>query len=123
MSVLTKLADREKWRKMKKLNGKVLQKKLTQKGNVKLVVMTGKGEQALYILKRNKNLFEITNSIEKGEAISVAVRRYLGKYYCTKVDIAQKESSETLQKSFGILKCRWNASAQQIKDEARKEFY
>ena|SRR3989338_2230147 len=87
IKTINKLITQEKWRKMPKASGKVLSKELTKKGNIRLII-GGKKQRTIYILKKNTNLFTTAQTIQVGNEISVVLRRYLGKMYCTK--IAQK---------------------------------
>ncbi len=84
MSVLNKLAQQEKWRKMKKKSGKVKSITKTKSKNIRI---TFDDKSRVYVLKRNKNLFETAEKLKKNDEISVALRTYLGKSYCTKITI------------------------------------
>ncbi len=71
---------------MPKKQGKVVSSTATKTGNLRVVLQTTKNpEFTFYVLKRNSNLYAIAQMLEKSEAIRVFLRRYLGKYYCTKI--------------------------------------
>ena len=82
MSVLNKMANAEKWRKMPKKKGVVNSVTQTKTGNIRI---TFDDNAKVYVLKRNKNLFELAETIKKGDVLSVATRIYLGKRYCTRI--------------------------------------
>ena len=82
MGVLNKLAGQEKWRKMRKKEGKIESITKTKSGNIRI---TFDDKTRVYILKKNKNLFESAEKLKKDDTISVALRTYLGKSYCTKL--------------------------------------
>ena len=82
MGVLNKLAAQEKWRKMRKKVGKVKSVTKTKSNNIRI---TFDDSTKVYVLKKNSNLFEIAQKLKKNNTISVAVRTYLGKMYCTKI--------------------------------------
>lgn len=86
MKSLNKLASAEKWRKMPKKKGKVKNVTLTKTGNIRI---TFDDNSKVYVLKKNKNLFETAQTLKKGDVISVTVRVYLGKRYCTKISLPQ----------------------------------
>ena len=85
MKTLNKLVKQERWRKIPKAKGKVIEKGLTKSGNIKLVIKSGKKDIVFYVLKKNKNIFETASQINVGENISVAMRTHLGKHYCVKL--------------------------------------
>ncbi len=87
IGVLKKMVVREKWRKMPKRKGVVVEKLLTKSGNIKLVL---RDNDVVYVLKRNKNLFEEAGKLREGDFVSVMLRTHLGKQYCTKIS-RQKE--------------------------------
>ena len=82
MQSLNKLATSEKWRKMPKKSGKIKSVTSTKTGNLRV---TFDDDSAVYVLQKNKNLFETAKELKSGDTISVAVRVYLGKRYCTKI--------------------------------------
>jgi len=84
MGVLNKLAGQEKWRKMRKKAGKIKSVTKTKSGNIRIMF---EDKIRVYVLKRNNNLFEIAGKLKKNDNISVALRTYLGKSYCTRVTI------------------------------------
>lgn len=84
MHVLNKLAKAERWRKMKKRTGKIKSITKTKSDNIRI---TFDDKTRVYVLKKNKNLFESAEKLKKNETISVALRTYLGKSYCTKLSI------------------------------------
>lgn len=85
MHVLDKLATAEKWSRMPQKKGIVLKKELTKSGNMKVVLETKKGEESVYVLKRNKNLYATAQLLTVGDTAGVSLRRYLGKMYCTRL--------------------------------------
>lgn len=93
MHVLDKLATAEKWRKMPRKKGTLLKKEITKSGNVKLVLKTKKGEESVYVLKRNKNLYATAQELAAGDNVGVSLRRYLGKMYCTKLARSEEKMS------------------------------
>ena len=88
MHTLNKLAAADKWRKMPKKKGFVLKVDFTKTGNLRI---TFDDNSKVYVLKKNKNLFETAQTLKKGDDISIAARRYLGKLYCTKIVKAYKK--------------------------------
>jgi len=86
MQVLNKMAKSEKWRKMAKKKGTVESITLTKTGNTRI---TFDDNAKVYVLKKNKNLFETAQSLKSGNTISIAARTYLGKRYCTKITVIQ----------------------------------
>lgn len=90
LSVLNKMVMQERWRRMAKVQGVLMKRSKTKSGNIKLL-LRGKTEKVLYILQRNGNLFKAAQGLEKGDVISAAARRYLGKYYCTRLGKVQQE--------------------------------
>ena len=82
MQSLNKLAAADKWRKMPKKKGTVKSVTLTKTGNIRVMF---EDNSKVYVLKKNKNLFETAQSLKKGDTISIATRRYLGKMYCTRI--------------------------------------
>lgn len=86
MGVLKKMLVREKWRKMLKMQGEIIEKSHTKSGNIKLVLK----DDSVYVLKRNKNLFEEASKVWEGDRVSLVLRQHLRKYYCTKIT-RQKE--------------------------------
>jgi|SRR3989338_10383966 len=89
MKTLNKLVKQERWRKLKKLKGKVTEISKTKSGNLKLII----NETSVYVLKRNKNLYATAETIKQNEMISVALRTHLGKYYVLKIT---KQKDKTL---------------------------
>ncbi len=89
MRVLNRMAETERWQKMPKAAGILADRSLTKSGNLKLTLRKKEKETSFYVLKRNKNLFETGAALKKGDAVSVALRTYLGKKYCVK--LAKKE--------------------------------
>jgi len=87
MRTLNKLVKEEKWRKMSKAAGKVLSKSMTKSGNYRLVLEKGETRKTIYVLKKNQNLFAVAEGIKKGDKVTAALRRYLGKMYCTKINM------------------------------------
>ncbi|HIG93460.1 MAG TPA: hypothetical protein VJI32_07360 [Candidatus Nanoarchaeia archaeon] len=85
MSVINKLVIQEKWQRAPKKLGKVVNNAVTKKGNVALELETAKGRCKVYILQKNKNLYETAIRIQQGDTVSVVLRRYLGKMYCVKL--------------------------------------
>ncbi len=85
MLVLNKMAKAERWQKMPKAAGILADRSLTKSGNLKLKLSKKEKETSFYVLKRNKNLFETGAALKKGDAVSVALRTYLGKKYCVKL--------------------------------------
>jgi len=90
MKTLNKLVKQERWKKIPKAKGKVVEKSLTKSGNVKLVIKTKK-EIVFYILKKNKNLFEEAAKVKLGDVIGIALRTQLGKYYCVKLSRSEEK--------------------------------
>ena len=82
MQSLNKLAASEKWRKMPKKSGKIESVTSTKTGNIRV---TFDDSSVVYVLQKNKNLFEAAQELKTGDIISVAVRVYLGKRYCTRI--------------------------------------
>lgn len=92
MSVLKQMGarekSREKWKRVPRTKGELREKSLTKNGNVKLVLISNDGEShTVYVLKRNKNLFEKTATIQVGDFVSTILLRYLSRYFCTKIDV------------------------------------
>ncbi len=85
MKKLDKLVLQERWRKMPKSSGVVEKKSLTKSGNIRINVRTTKSGKTFYILARNGNLFAEGSKVMVGEKIHVALRRYLGRYYCVRL--------------------------------------
>jgi len=79
---------------MPKKKGILLKKEVTKSGNMKLVFQTKKGEESVYVLKRNKNLLATTQQLAVGDKVGVSLRRYLGKMYCTRLAKAQDTRKE-----------------------------
>jgi len=94
---MNKLARQEHWRKTPKLQGKIIQKSETKSGNIKLALQRGDKTIFLYVLQKNKNLFETVSSLRLGESISVALRTYLGKKYC--VRLTKKEVKKEIKRT------------------------
>ncbi len=90
MKAVNQLVRQERWRKIPKAKGKVLEKSLTKSGNVKFVLERKKGNVTFYVLKRNKNLFAAASGIGRGDEVSVALRSSLGKSYCVKLSQSQE---------------------------------
>jgi len=86
MSVLNKMANADKWRKMPKKKDKVKSITLTKTQNIRI---TFDDNSKAYVLKKNKNLFELAQTLKEGDTISIATRNYLGKRYCTKITVIQ----------------------------------
>jgi hypothetical protein len=86
MGVLNKMVTHEKWRKVPKRKGVLVQKSKTKSGNYRLKIK-GKNEFLAYVLQRNKNLYATAEALMKGDTVSVAVRRQLGKLYCVKISL------------------------------------
>ncbi|MBS3139169.1 hypothetical protein J4207_05690 [Candidatus Woesearchaeota archaeon] len=82
MQSLNKLAAVDKWRKMPKKKGTVKSVTLTKTGNIRV---TFEDNSKAYVLKKNKNLFEVAEKLKQNDVISIATRRYLGKMYCTRI--------------------------------------
>lgn len=99
MNVLDKLATAEKGSRMPRKKGVLIKKETTKSGNIKLVLKTKKGEESVYVLKRNKKLYEVAQSLVVGDTVSVSLRRYLGKFYCTRVG---KINSNELKFGFSL---------------------
>ena len=85
VKALNKLVKQERWRKIPKAQGEVIEKKFTKSFNLGLTIKTKKRNIIVYILKRNKNLYEDALKIENGDFVSMALRTQLGKYYCVKL--------------------------------------
>jgi len=85
MHVLNKMASAEKWRKMPKKKGVVNSVTRTKTGNIRI---TFDDNANVYVLKKNKNLFDMAGVIKKGDVLSVATRIYLGKRYCTRIIVS-----------------------------------
>ncbi len=90
MQVLNKLATAEKWQKMPRKKGTLLKKEMTKNGNIKLVLKTKKGDESVYVLKKNKNVYATAQELAVGDSVGVSLRRYLGKMYCTKLVQSEK---------------------------------
>lgn len=82
IKTLNKMVKQERWRKIPKAKGKVIEKSKTKTGNLKFVLDKN---VTFYVLKRNKNLFEEAMKVEGGDFINVALRTQLGKQYCIKL--------------------------------------
>ena len=93
VKVLNKLVKQERWRKIPKALGKVVEKSLTKSGNIR-VILKGKSEVKFFVLKRNKNLFETASKLMEGDVVSVALRTQLGKQYAVKLIKKGKSLSE-----------------------------
>ncbi len=93
MQVLDKLATAEKWAKMPKKKGILMKREVTKSGNMKVVLKTKKGEESVYVLKRNKNLYATAQELTVGDTVGVSLRRYLGKMYCTKLARSDKKKN------------------------------
>ena len=91
MQTLNKLVKQERWAKVPKKKGQVLEKSFTKSGNLKFVVGNEKKNLTFFVLKRNKNLFETASKADKGDEVSVALRTQLGKQYCVKFTRKNKE--------------------------------
>jgi len=100
MGVLRKMKKSALWARMPRKKGVVKDISLTKSGNLRLVLQACAlqlDEKQLsnkqldnksvicYVLKRNKNLFATANLLKKGAVINVALRRALGKLYCTQI--------------------------------------
>ncbi len=85
ISSLNKMIKQEHWQKMPKRSGTLTNITLTKNGNLKVMLQTPRGDFIFYILKRNKNLFAQFQLHKTTGHISIAARRSLGKYYCTKI--------------------------------------
>ncbi|MBI4152372.1 hypothetical protein HY495_01565, partial [Candidatus Woesearchaeota archaeon] len=90
IGVLNKLVKQERWRKIPKASGTIIEKSMTQSGNLKFIINK---DMMFYVLKRNKNLFETAFSLSVGDEISVALRRQLGKQFAVKITKKNKEKS------------------------------
>lgn len=88
MSVLRKMTKQEKWRRMPKKTGKVTDTEVTKSGNIKLVFDE---TEKVYVLRKNKNLYDEASLLVPGDYVMVALRSHLGKQYCTKVVRKRKE--------------------------------
>lgn len=106
MQVLDKLATAEKWAKMPKKKGAVVRKEVTKSGNLKLVLKTKKGEELVYVLKRNKNLYATAQELAVGDSVGVSLRRYLGKMYCTRLVKATGMERKKKRKSYRVAEKR-----------------
>lgn len=95
IKTLNKLVKQERWRKIPKWEGVVIEKAITKSGNIKFVLDKG---ITFYVLKRNKNLFETASKIQNDDRISVALRMQLGKRYCVK--LTQKKQDTKLANWF-----------------------
>ena len=100
MKVLDKLATAEKWAKMPRKKGTLLKKEITKSGNIKLWLDTKKGEEKVYVLKRNKNLYATAQELATGDSVGVSLRRYLGKMYCTRLmkSVRREKDGKDLRK-------------------------
>lgn len=85
------MVRQERWQKIPKAQGKVVENTITKSGNIKLVLDKG---MAFYVLKRNKDLFESASKIQNGDRISVALRTQLRKQYCVKITKKEKTLDE-----------------------------
>lgn len=85
MQVLDKLATAEKWSRMPRKKGVLIKKEVTKSGNIKLVLKTKRGEESMYVLKKNKNLYATAQELTVEDSVGVSLRRYLGKMYCTRL--------------------------------------
>lgn len=85
MNILDKLATAEKWGRMPRKKGILLKKEVMKSGNMRLILNTKKGEERVYVLKRNKNLYLNAQSLAVSDMVSTSLRRYLGKFYCTRL--------------------------------------
>lgn len=103
MKVLDKLATAEKWSRMPKKKGVLIKKEVTKSGNVKLVLKTKKGEESVYVLKKNKNLYATAQELTLGDCTGVSLRRYLGKMYCTKLARSEKNKNQKEKASADFL--------------------
>ncbi len=90
---LNKLASQEKWRKKPKIKEKVNEITETKKGNIKLKA----GNEIVYVLKKNKNLFNTAKEIKIGDEVFIAGRRWLGKFYAEKLSVKKKEKEIQLK--------------------------
>ena len=65
LSVLKKMVVREKWRRMPKMQGEVVEKGITKNGNIKLGLKRRDDDCTVYVLKRNKNCLKNLAKFEK----------------------------------------------------------
>ncbi len=90
---LEKLASQEKWRKKPKIKEIVSKITETKKGNLKLKA----GDETIYVLKKNKNLFNTAKEIKISDEVFVSGRRWLGKFYAEKLSVKKKEKEIQLK--------------------------
>ena len=84
INVVNKMAAQERWRKKPKVKGTLLKKTKTKSDSYKLLIKA-RDEHTVYVLKNNKNLYEIAERAKKGDLLSTACRVWLGKYFCEKI--------------------------------------
>ena len=89
--VLNQMLKHERWRKKPRVKGILLKKTKTKSGSLKLMLRkrgkkTEENEFAVYVLKKNINLYEKAESAKNGDVISIAGRYWLGKLICEKLD-------------------------------------
>lgn len=119
MKTINRMVRQERWRKLPKAKGTVLESSLTKSGNIKLVLKRGEKKErkekkgnikeninrniseniTFYVLKRNKNLFEAASRVKEGDAVSVALRSSLGKSYCVRLNEKPDNRREKLGSS------------------------
>ena len=91
MQILNGMKKQEYWRKMKSAKGIVSEKSITKSGSIKIILSDDK---AIYINKRNKNIYEKADKLHIGDNISARGRIWLGKLLVFKLDKLNKPANK-----------------------------
>lgn len=87
-SFFKKVITQERWRKKPRQKGIITKKASTKSGSISLTIAD---KTTVYVLKKNKNLYEIAQKTKVGNTISVAGRRWLGKLIAEQISVVPQE--------------------------------
>jgi len=84
-----------------RVRGKIKNKSLTKKGNIKLKVKRGEDIFRLVVFQSHKERFKLAEKLVEGNNVSVIGIKKLGFVLCTKLKLLDKEIDESQQVKLG----------------------
>ena len=91
----------KEFKKKLRVRGKVQEKSLTKKGNIKLKIKTGENVFKIVILKSHKDNFQLAENLLINSSVYAEGIPKLGFILCTKLNLLTREIDESEQIKLG----------------------
>jgi len=101
INIIGKMAVKEKQAKFYKsrprIKGKIIEKSLTKKGNIRLIIGNNKNRMRFIILKKHKERFETAERLSVGSSVYAHGIKKLRMNICTKINPLAKGVDDSKQ--------------------------